>query len=115
MKKIILFVLCIFSLNGQAEVFNKKCTSQSGKSLFNINIDTVSLRGVIDYEFMGQRINYEILKGKYVNSIFTGIATFLSSETGETHGKSFVITYEVKNNILKETNTKYLCNWFYYS
>ena len=94
-----------------AEVLNKKCISQkTGASTFNINLDTVILRGVLDYEFMGQKITYEISKGKFSNSIFTGIATFLSSETGETHGKPFMMTYDAKKNILTETNITYVCN-----
>lgn len=111
MKIIILIYILFFSINVSAEVFNKKCISQkTGTSTFNINLDTVSLRGVVDYEFMGQKITYEISKGKFSNSIFTGIATFLSSETGETHGKPFMISYDAKKNILTETNIVYVCN-----
>lgn len=94
-----------------AEVLNKKCISQkTGASTLNINLDTVILRGVVGYEFMGQKITYEISKGRFSNSIFTGIATFLSSESGETHGKPFMITYDAKKNILTETNIIYVCN-----
>ena len=111
MKKIILIFIIFCSVTASAEVFNKKCTShKTGKSVFNINIDTNSLRGVIDYRFMRQKITYEISKGKFVNNIFTGIATFLNSETGETHDEPFLITYDAKKNILMETNMTYLCN-----
>ena len=111
MKKIIFIFVLLFAVDASAEVFNKKCISQkTGASTFNINLDTVILRGVLGYEFMGQKITYEISKGKFSNSIFTGIAAFLSSETGETHGKPFMITYDAKKNILTETNIIYVCN-----
>ena len=111
MKIIIIIYTLLFSLNISAEVFNKKCISQkTGASSFNINLDTATLRGVVGYEFMGQKITYEISKGKFSNSVFTGIASFLSSETGETHGKPFIISYDAKKNILTETNMVYVCN-----
>ncbi len=111
MKIIIIIYILFFSINVSAEVFNKKCISQkTGASSFNINLDTVRLRGVVDYEFMGQKITYEISQGKFNNGIFTGIATFLRSETGETQGKPFMITYDAKKNILTETNMIYICN-----
>jgi len=111
MKKTLLFFVLLFAVDASAEVFNKKCISQkTGASTFNINLDTVTLRGVVGYEFMGQKITYEISKGKFSNSIFTGIASFLSSETNETHGQPFMITYEAKKNILTETNMIYICN-----
>ena len=111
MKKIILILFLLFSVNGNAEVFNKKCIKQkTGTSIFNINIDTASLRGAVGYEFMGQKVTYEISKGKFIHGVFTGIATFLSSETGETHDEPFMITYDTKKNILTETNMVYACN-----
>ena len=109
--RLIILLSFLVMHNAVADVFNKKCISQkTGASTFNINLDTVILRGVLDYEFMGQKITYEISKGKFSNSLFTGIATFLSSETGETHGKPFMITYDAKKNILTETNIIYVCN-----
>jgi len=111
MKKLILIFILLFTADASAEVFNKKCIKQkTGTSTFDINIDTVSLRGVVGYEFMGQKITYEISKGKFNNNIFTGIATFLSSQTGETHDEPFMITYDSKKNILTETNMIYICN-----
>lgn len=112
MKKLVLFITLIFSISTiNAEVINKKCVSQkTGKSTYNINLDTISLRGVLDYEFMGQKITYEISKGHYKEGIFTGIATFLRSQTGETHDEPFIISYKTKTNIFSETNGTYKCN-----
>ena len=112
MKKILLYLtllLSISSING--EVINKKCISQkTGKSTYDINLDTSSLIGVIGYEFMGQKITYEVSKGQYKDGTFTGIATFLSSQTGETHDEPFIISYKTKSNIFSETYGTYKCN-----
>ena len=45
MKKLVLFITLIFSISTiNAEVINKKCVSQkTGKSTYNINLDTISL------------------------------------------------------------------------
>jgi hypothetical protein len=112
MKELVLFITLIFSISTiNAEVINKKCVSEkTGKSTYNINLDTLILRGVLDYEFMGQKITYEVSKGQYKEGIFTGIATFLSSQTGETHDEPFIITYKTRTNIFSETNGTYKCN-----
>lgn len=92
-------------------MINKKCVSQkTGKSFYNINLDTVILRGVLGYEFMGQKVLYEVSKGELNNNVFTGIATFLSSQTGETHDEPFIISYKTKTNIFSETNGTYKRN-----
>jgi hypothetical protein len=111
-KEIVLAITLLFSISTiNAEVINKKCVSQkTGKSTYNINLDTLSLRGVLDYEFMGQKITYEVTKGRYKEGTFTGVATFLSSQTGETHDEPFIITYKTKSNIFSETNGTYKCN-----
>jgi hypothetical protein len=112
MKKLVFFLVLIFSIsNINAEVINKKCLSQkTGKSTYDINLDTLNLRGALGYEFMGQKITYEVSKGQYKDGIFTGIATFLSSQTGETHDEPFIISYNKKTNIFSETNGTYKCN-----
>ena len=112
MKKLVLFLTLIFSISTiNAEVFNKKCISQkTGKSTYSINLDTVNLRGVLGYEFMGQKITYEVSKGQFKDGIFTGVATFLSSQTGETQDEPFIITYNKKTNIFSETNGIFKCN-----
>lgn len=112
MKKILLYLTLLLSISSiNAEVINKKCISQkTGKSTYDINLDTSSLIGVIGYEFMGQKITYEVSKGQYKDGTFTGIATFLSSQTGETHDEPFIISYKTKSNIFSETNGTYKCN-----
>ena len=112
MKELVLFVMLLFSISSiNAEVINKRCISQkTGKSTYNINLDTLSSRGVLAYEFMGQKITYEVSKGQFHDGIFTGVATFLSSQTGETHDEPFIISYDTKTNIFSETNGKYKCN-----
>ena len=112
MKKLILFLTLIFSISTiNAQVINKKCISQkTGKSTYDINLDTLNLRGVLGYEFMGQKITYEVSKGQYKDGVFTGIASFLSSQTGETHDEPFIIFYKTKTNIFSETSGTYKCN-----
>ena len=103
--------LLLLPLISYAEVINKKCISQkTGKSTYDINLDTLSLRGVLGYEFMGQKITYEVSKGQYKDGTFTGVATFLGSQTGETHDEPFIISYKTKSNIFSETNGTYKCN-----
>ena len=112
MNKSLLFLTLFLSISTlNAEVINKKCLSQkTGKSTYDINLDTLSLRGALGYEFMGQKITYEVSKGQYKDGIFTGIASFLSSQTGETHDEPFIISYDKKTNIFSETNGTFKCN-----
>ena len=57
-----------------------------------------------------EKITYEVTKGRYKEGTFTGVATFLSSQTGETHDEPFIITYKTRTNIFSETNGTYKCN-----
>ncbi len=105
----IITLIFLYSNVSNAEDINKTCISQTGKSKFSININTDNLRGVMDYEFMGQYVTYEIINGKINKDTFSGIAKFLSSKSGEIKDESFIVSYDIKNSILKETNLTYKC------
>lgn len=111
MRKTILASSLIFiGLNAYAESIDQFCLSKSGKSSYHINLDTNAHRGVLDYEFMGQKVSYKISEVKQEKAIFTGIAEFLSSKTGESKGNSFVFTYDSVGKTFSENNMVYHCN-----
>jgi hypothetical protein len=108
LQKIVLIMLLIPNIV-IADNVQKKCFSKSGKSSYDINLDTLLLKGVVEYKFMGQDITYEILSAEYKNGVFSGIASFLKSRSGETHDEPFIISYDSKSNTLKELTT-YTCH-----
>ena len=107
MKKLFLLLLLITNLV-MADSIYKKCLSKSGKSSFDINLDTSTLKGVMQYKFMGQDITYEILSAEYKKGVFSGIASFVKSATGELGDEPFLISYDTNTKILKEL-TSYKC------
>jgi len=108
MKKILTLLLFFFSNLIMAETIYKKCLSDSGDSSYNINFDTSSLKGVMQFKFMGQDITYEILSAEYKKGVFSGIASFVKSATGELGDEPFLISYDTNTKILKEL-TSYKC------
>ena len=107
MKKLLLLLSLIPNLV-MADSIYKKCLSKSGKSSFDINLDTSTLKGVMQYKFMGQDITYEILSAEYKKGVFSGIASFVKSATGELGDEPFLISYDTNTKILKEL-TSYKC------
>ena len=103
------FILCFFSITSYADVINKTCISKSGLSKYNIHINTNQFNGVLDYEFMNQRVTYKLTDLEIKDSIIRGIAVFLSSQTGETKGNSFLFSYDLDKNTLTESNLLYKC------
>ena len=108
MKKLLLLLFLIPNL-AMGESIYKKCLSKSGKSSYDINLDTSALKGVMQYKFSGQDITYEILSAEYKNGVFSGIASFLKAASGETHDEPFLMSYDTSTNTLQELSVTYRC------
>ena len=104
MKKLLIITLLLSSIGAMAEI-NKTCKSSSGKSIYDISIDTqINSRGEIRYRFAEQDVFYSATVLKKENNTLMGIAEFLESRSGETKGRPWLFTYDLDNKILTDND-----------
>jgi hypothetical protein len=97
----------VWSGNG---IVSKRCVSDSGLSIYDIDLDTTNRNGEIRYRFMGQDIFYIAHLERVENEFIQGVATFKESRTGESKGNPFSFTYDYERNTFIESNTVKKCN-----
>ena len=106
-----LVLACLVSLCSawtQAQVpahVSKRCVSESGKSIYDIELNVLDKTGEIRYRFMGQDVFYSVHIEMATPELIYGIATWRESRSGETKGKPFSFTYNVQKEVLKELET----------
>lgn len=81
-----------------------QCVSESGNSIYDLNLNTSSTDGTIRYRYMGQDIIYDVHIYSNDNDLVKGIATFKSSNSGETKGNPFNFQYFPSQNKFSELN-----------
>jgi len=92
------------------DIISKRCVSDSGLSIYDIDLDITNRNGEIRYRFIGQDIFYTVHLERIENDLVRGIATFKESRTGETKGNPFSFTYDYERNTFTELNTVKKCN-----
>ena len=104
MKNLLILIILFFSVGAMAEI-NKTCKSLSGKSIYDISINTqINSRGEIRYRFAEQDVFYSATVLKIENNTLMGIAEFLESRSGETKGRPWLFTYDLDNKILTDND-----------
>ena len=86
-----------------------RCKSESGRSTYDLDLDTSTQSGEIRYRFMGQDIFYNVTLNSKDPNVITGVASFKSALSGETKGNTFAFTYDANTNIFTELNIKARC------
>lgn len=105
------FVACIsFSTPAFAELIVARCVSESGRSIYDLELDTEQQSGEIRYRFMGQDTFYNVTLNSKDRKIITGVASFKSALSGETKGNPFAFTYDANTSLFTELNIKAQCN-----
>ena len=103
-KLIILFLFLVMSAEVNAETLLTRCVSESGNSIYLLELDLTNRKGNIRYQFMEQDVFYDVNILPIVDDLIRGIAEFKESNTGETKGSSFRFTYDTNKNTFKELN-----------
>jgi hypothetical protein len=81
-----------------------RCVSNSGLSIYDVELNLNSYDGEIRYRFMGQDIVYKASIEEITEASIQGVAVFDSSRSGETKGKPFSFVYDLRENTLTELN-----------
>ena len=100
MKKIFfIFILFAPALYAELEV-NKTCTSPSGKSIYQISLNSeIDSVGQIILRFDNQITFYSAKVKITDNDKLVGVSKFLRSETGQTQASPWIFTYDYKKNV----------------
>jgi len=110
-KIIVTFVSCIsLSTPAFAELIVARCVSESGRSIYDLELDTERQSGEIRYRFMRQDTFYDVTLNSTDKKIVTGIASFESALSGETKGNPFAFSYDANTNLFTELNIKAQCS-----
>jgi hypothetical protein len=102
---LLLSPLCSISYISNADdlyIVSAKCVSDSGLSIYDVELNRRSFDGEIRYRFMGQDIIYKATIEEITEESIKGIAVFGSSRSGETKGKPFSFTYDLQGNTFTE-------------
>ena len=112
MKMVLFVTLILTSLNVWSGngIISKRCVSDSGLSIYDIDLDITNRNGEIRYRFMGQDTFYFVRLERVENEIVQGVATFKESRTGDTRGNSFTFIYDYDRNTFTELNTVSKCD-----
>ena len=81
-----------------------RCVSNSGLSIYDVELNLNSYDGEIRYRFMGQDIFYKATIEEITEASVQGVAVFDSSRSGETKGMPFSFVYDLRENTLTELN-----------
>ena len=79
-----------------------RCVSNSGLSIYDVELNLNSYDGEIRYRFMGQDIFYKATIEEITEASIKGVAVFDNSRSGETKGKPFSFVYDLQENTLTE-------------
>ena len=109
MRVLIALFLIIPSLSW-GEIYMTQCVSDSGNSIYDLSLNTSSTDGTIRYRYMGQDIIYDVHIYSSDNDLVRGIATFKSSNSGETKGNPFEFQYFPSLNKFSELNIIARCS-----
>jgi intein/homing endonuclease len=99
--------LCSFPFVSYAEALSTvfaRCVSDSGLSIYDVELNLKSYDGELRYRFMGQDIFYKATIEEITEASIKGVAVFDSSRSGETKGKPFSFVYDLQENTLTELN-----------
>ena len=111
MKQLLFIIItCMFVFKAYAVSISTKCTSESGRSEYTLNLDTNARDGMIRYKFMEQDVFYKVIIAKVESGIVEGMAVFEKSNTGEDKGNSFLFKYDLNNNVFEELNIIAKCD-----
>lgn len=106
----LLMLVTSFSIWGGSPEISKSCVSGSGKSTYDIELDTGNGNGEIRYRFMGQDIFYSVQISSVTKKAINGVASFKESRSGETKGSPFEFKYGYGENTFYETGMAAKCD-----
>lgn len=116
MKKIILCKLCVTifgalmaAQSAVAEMIKVQCVSASGRSIYDLELNTELQVGEIRYRFMSQDVFYSVRLNSKESKQVTGLAEFKGSLSGEERGTPFAFTYNSQTKTFRELNIKATC------
>ncbi len=109
MLSCLLGAVAVYAEEAKSPHVKKRCTSSSGRSVYDLNFSLPLKNGQIRYRYMGQDVLYSVTLNTVTDTVVRGRAEFESSATGETRGNSFDFTYEPKAERYKELNIEASC------
>ena len=117
MKKFYLCKLCLIVFGAllavqsvSAEIIKVQCVSASGRSTYDLELNTEMQTGEIRYRFMSQDVFYSVWLNSKDSKVITGVAEFKGSLSGEVRGNPFAFSYDSRTQTFAELNTKAACS-----
>jgi len=92
-----------------AEIVKVQCVSVSGRSIYDLELDTEIQTGEIRYRFMSQDVFYLVRLNSKDSKVISGVAEFKGSLSGEVRGNPFAFSYDSRSQTFVELNIKATC------
>lgn len=96
-------------ISARSETIVTTCISESGLSIYDLNLNLTDNSGQIRYRYMQQDVYYSVTLQKVESGVFSGVAVFESSNTGEIRGNDFSFSYDTERDVFEELNVKANC------
>lgn len=101
---------CVFAMQSAfAEIIKVQCVSSSGRSVYDLDLNTELQNGEIRYRFTAQDVFYSVRLNSKDPQKIMGVAEFKGSLSGEVRGNPFAFTYDATTQIFTELNVKAIC------
>ena len=107
---LIVFGALLAVQSAMAEIIKVQCISASGRSTYDLELDTEMQTGEIRYRFMSQDVFYSVRLNSKDSKAITGVAEFKGSLSGEVKGNPFAFSYDSRTQTFAELNIKSACN-----
>ncbi len=108
--KIFLAILLLAPSLSWGKNYMTQCVSESGNSIYDLSLNISFNFGTIRYRYKGQDIIYDVHIYSSDDDLVKGIATFKSSNSGETKGNPFDFKYFPSQNEFSELNIVAKCD-----
>ena len=109
MRTFLVILLLVPSLSW-GKNYMTQCVSESGNSIYDLSFNISFNFGTIRYRYKGQDIIYDVHIYSSDDDLVKGIATFKSSNSGETKGNPIDFEYFPLLNKFSELNIEANCD-----
>ena len=106
---LIVFGALLAVQSAMAEIIKVQCVSESGRSTYDLELNTETQTGEIRYRFMSQDVFYSARLNSQDSKAITGVAEFKGSLSGEVKGNPFAFSYDSRTQSFSELNIKATC------
>ena len=104
----LLLLFCAENIVAEDKIY-RACVSESGDSIYDIELNRSLGVGEVRYRFFGQDVFYKVTVTSGDAQIVEGVAEFQSSRSGEVRGNPWIFRYDPATDVLMDNKSARAC------